>query len=780
MTMSALPSDQAKTATTWLVGEVDLIVPVYKNRDLVEKCINSIRANIGEIAENAPRLVVVNDSPDDRDTSSFLKEAQAAGSIDVLIENDRNLGFVKSVNRALAKSRERSASAILINSDTETFPGTLSELIAVADIDDQFAFVCPRSNNASICTFPRPPHAKSGRSVSPQGTHAVWKELKDLLPRYTYAPTAIGFYMLIKSIIINNFDGLDERFGVGYEEENDLVSRAGKVGFRAVMANQAFAYHAGSASFSLTDIGLDGHRSANLDKLNELHPEFLPNVRAFENSAEHRAEALLKGLLHDSNGAVDIAFMLFAMGRHHNGTNEFIVNVLKRFVGIAGRRYNITFLCDPLTAKFHGLDELPGVRVTPTFDHVYAVAFSFGQPYDLHTINVMESIAPIVIYSMLDVISLDCAPLRHSQNVTELWDYVAETSNGLVFISEFSKNTFQRRFPDHSAQLFTRLLSTQTGCYASPYGNVRRGERHVFVAGNHFDHKNSTRTGKRLASAFPSLSFLIFGAPGVYPPNARQVQSGSVNDADMIQAICDSSTIVLPSFYEGFGFTLMHALAAGKPVVARDIPATREILARFEGLEGVYLYSDNDELERVLKESVEVKRSSVSREIGDDWSQWTEQLTHFIGDLVADRKSIQPTVVRRIKRGDVLRTKEIIAVLRGAPQADTSATVQRDVTIGWRQLADLPAAEFVDCAYRTVLGRDADPEGRLNHLILLNNGVGRADLIAAFLDSDEYAASGREVKITGLPNVAAKGQGGKRRGGWRTWFRRPEPRHVRD
>lgn len=773
MKTSTLQHVHATSALTWAVGEVDLIVPVYKNRALVEKCLNSIQSNIAEISSHKPRLIVINDSPEDSDTTTFLKQAKASGLIDVLIENKINIGFVKSVNKALSKSKERLASAILINSDTETFPGTLAELIAVADIDDQFAFVCPRSSNASICTFPRPPHAKSGSSITPQSTHAVWKELKDLLPRYSHAPTAIGFYLLIKSVVIRNFDGFDERFGAGYEEENDLVSRAGKVGFRAIVANHAFAYHAGSASFSLTDIALDGHRSANLEKLNELHPEFLPNVRAFESSPEFRAEALLKGMLRDANGAVDIAFLLFSMGHHHNGTNEFIVNVLKRFVGVAGRRYNITFLCDPATAKFHGLDEFPNVRVTSTFDHIYAVAFSFGQPYDLHTINVMESIAPIVVYSMLDVISLDCAPLRHSQDVTELWEYVAETSNGVVFISDFSKNTFERRFPHQTAQLFTRLLSTQTSCYASRYDNIRRGERHVFVAGNHFDHKDSSRTGKRLANSFPSLSFLIFGAAGVYPFNARVFQSGTVSEGEMVQAICDSSAIVLPSFYEGFGFTLMHALAAGKPIVARDIPATREILSRFEGLEGVYLYSDDDELERLLAEALSVKRSSFSREHGDDWAKWTEQLAHFIGDLLADRQNIQPTVVKRIKRGDSLRTKELIALHRQGPGVSLNpVVVEKSVTIAWRDLADLPTGEFVDCAYQLVLGRDADPEGRLYHIALLNGGLARAELIAAFLASDEFSTSNRNVKINGLPKIVDNGPAESRKSGWRGWFRR--------
>ena len=745
-------NNNSESTVSWPVGKLDLIVPVYKNLQLVAKCLNSIRCNIGEISVNEPRLVVINDSPDDSEVTTYLREATSQGIIDLLIENDKNLGFVKSVNIALLESKKRFASAILINSDTETFPGTLAELVSVADMDNQFAFVSPRSNNASICTFPRPPHPQSGRSITPQSTHSAWNELKDLLPRYSYAPTAIGFYLLIKSVIIRNFEGLDERFGAGYEEENDLISRAGKVGFRAILANQAFAYHAGSASFSLTDIELDEHRSVNFEKLQELHPEFLPNVRSFERSSEYRAEALLKGLLPDSAGAVDIAFVLYSMDRHHHSTNEFIVNILRRFVDTAPNGFNITILCDPLTAKFHGLDELAGIRITPIIDQIYAIAFSFSQPYDLHTVNVMESIAPIVVYGMLDVTSIDCAPLRHSQNVGELCEYVAETSNGIVFISEFSKNTFSRRFPNYAAKLFTRILPTRTDCYAGSYENVRRGERHVFVAGNHFNHKDSSRVGRRLANAFPSLSFLILGAPGVYPPNARVLETDTLSDAELVQAICDSSTIVLPSFYEGSGFSLMHALAAGKPVVARDIPATREILGRFEDTKGVYLFSDDEQLERSLEESLRLKNLPVDQEIGEDWSQWTVHLASFLEDLIADRSRILLRASNRIKRGDVLRARKIIKSHHLSPAISAAqADLSESLVIAWRDLVDLPSGEFVDQAYETILGRQADPEGRIFHLNRLGDGLGRAELIAAFLENDEFKSNGRDVRVVGLP-----------------------------
>ena len=84
----------------------------------------------------------------------------------------------------------------------------------------------------------------------------------------------------------------------------------------------------------------------------------------------------------------------------------------------------------------------------------------------------------------------------------------------------------------------------------------------------------------------------------------------------------------------------------------------------------------------------------------------------------------------------------------------------------------MPADEFVDRAYQAVLGRDADPEGRIHHLTALNGSLSRAEMITAFLASDEFTMANRDVKIIGLPQVDEAGQANRGPSGWRAWFRR--------
>ena len=50
-----------------------------------------------------------------------------------------------------------------------------------------------------------------------------WRVLSRTMPAFHFVPTAVGFYLYIKNDVIANFGFLDPEFGVGYEEENDLI-----------------------------------------------------------------------------------------------------------------------------------------------------------------------------------------------------------------------------------------------------------------------------------------------------------------------------------------------------------------------------------------------------------------------------------------------------------------------------------------------------------------------------------------------------------------------------
>jgi GT2 family glycosyltransferase len=66
---------------------------------------------------------------------------------------------------------------------------------------------------------------------------------------YPDVVTAVGFCLLITRATLERFGTFDEIYGDGYCEESDYCMRITAEGFRTVVADDAFVYHRGGASF---------------------------------------------------------------------------------------------------------------------------------------------------------------------------------------------------------------------------------------------------------------------------------------------------------------------------------------------------------------------------------------------------------------------------------------------------------------------------------------------------------------------------------------------------
>lgn len=782
---------------------IDLIVPVYRNAEITRDCINSITNNWREIAEFEPRLVIVNDSPDDAQVNEMLASLKNIEHRFILMTNEHNLGFVKSVNRALEFSACDKRDVILINSDTLTFPNTLKELVALVALDEQIAFACPRSNNACFCTFPHSIDGAVGQPLTPYVAFNRWNALKDHLPPYMFTPTAVGFYMYIKREILLNFGGLREDFGVGYEEENDLVMRANKVGYRAAITNRSFVFHHGSASFNLTSLELDGHRANNLARMSALHPEFIPLLKRYEGTAYFRAEKLLGGLLPGLDGRYSLLIDLSALGEYYNGTSEHSVVILKHLSKSWCHRLDIAALCPQNVFEFHELQKLEGLRrIDDSENQVFTFAVRLGQPFDLHHINVLEKFAPVNAYGMLDTIALDCGHLAITTRLEELWGYVAAHSNTLFYISEYSARVFENRFPlARKIPSYKRLFPSKVDDFVTRPKSA--SAEHILVLGNHFPHKASLHTADFLAKRFDAAKVVVLGRDTYEHGNLRSYRAGGLEQSIIDSLYDNASVVVLPSFEEGFGLGVMHAIAVGKPIVARNLASTREILESFDKCSGIYLYEHNEELREQVKYAIEAAQSDVS---GDRMIGWHEWVDGFVANLLAtvNHKHIFEKLVSRLEAGDSLRAKQFASWKNSQPVPQESTDLvslylpfrnQKPLETEAVSAIDLPLTEsieqqsddcvtlprpqlvfklndliggtdqeFVEDVYKTLLGREPDSQGRSAYLEHLANGKSRAELVIAITESPEGKARGvvvsgmEEARVTGFYSESSKKQ----------------------
>ncbi|MGU3666173.1 glycosyltransferase, partial [Methylobacterium sp. A49B] len=256
-------------------ARVLVIVPVYKGRG---ETLRAIHACLSPPQATPFALLAVNDRSPDPQLTADLADLARRGLFH-LVENEHNLGFVRSVNRALGLRQGRAV--VLLNSDAQVYGDWLDRLVAHAEAEDArppVASVTPLSNNATICSYPR----FNANNTMPL---EIERPELDRLAAQTNpgqavpVPTGVGFCMLMTAQALDAVGTLDaEAFGKGYGEENDWCLRAIKAGFVNLLAEDVFVYHAGQISFGLDEGGeYDQGQAALLAK----HPDYPARVGQF-------------------------------------------------------------------------------------------------------------------------------------------------------------------------------------------------------------------------------------------------------------------------------------------------------------------------------------------------------------------------------------------------------------------------------------------------------------------------------------------------------------------
>lgn len=251
---------------------IDVIIPVFRGHEQTVKCLSSVLASG---CRERFEVVVVDDAGPEPALREWLRGLADQGRI-TLLANETNLGFVASVNRAMALHPDRDA--VLLNSDCEVAGDWLDRLARCVAADPAIATATPFSNNATICSYP----LASGANGLPSGWSLAQLDAvfaAENAARSMPLPTAVGSCMYVRRACWDAVGGFDaERFGRGYGEECDFSMRARAAGWKHVLCADVFVYHEGSVSFG-------DERRARIEAaeaiIDALHPDYHPMVRAF-------------------------------------------------------------------------------------------------------------------------------------------------------------------------------------------------------------------------------------------------------------------------------------------------------------------------------------------------------------------------------------------------------------------------------------------------------------------------------------------------------------------
>jgi GT2 family glycosyltransferase len=210
---------------------LSIIVTVRYRADLVQACLDSIDA----YAPQPYELIIVQEGHEEG-IDDLLWPWRLRGKF---VFHDEPLGYVKAVNAGYRQISADSKWVLLLNSDTVLVPGCIEAMLATFTDKPKAGLVAPRLQEEGPQSIER--KKEHGKYISVE----MVKGCVLLLPRD-----------LCDELIANN-EGtktqgtglLDERFGLGGGDDNDLCSRITLLGRDIIIAGDAFVYHYNSASF---------------------------------------------------------------------------------------------------------------------------------------------------------------------------------------------------------------------------------------------------------------------------------------------------------------------------------------------------------------------------------------------------------------------------------------------------------------------------------------------------------------------------------------------------
>jgi GT2 family glycosyltransferase/glycosyltransferase involved in cell wall biosynthesis len=244
---SSSTEDAYRRAVAWYREEgvpVDIVIPSYRDAELVAKLVASIHATV---PAGLARIIVA----DDASGAEALAALREIKGIEV-IAGEQNEGFAANVNRGLrATSPERDV--VVLNSDIEARPGWLACLQYAAAEEDDIGIVGAR------LLYPdgRIQFAGTVRNLgAPEWfDHRYRFKPEDWGPAglASSALAVTGACMYVKREVIERVGLLDERYPMAYEDV-DWCLRTWQAGFRVMYFPAASLYHHESVTRG-TDVG---------------------------------------------------------------------------------------------------------------------------------------------------------------------------------------------------------------------------------------------------------------------------------------------------------------------------------------------------------------------------------------------------------------------------------------------------------------------------------------------------------------------------------------------
>jgi GT2 family glycosyltransferase len=217
-----------------------VLLVTYNNLSLTRLCLASLQRFAGQV----PFEIIAVDNASTDGTPAHLAEVERSALVPLrAIGNAENRGFAAANNQAARLAR--GDVLVLLNNDTIVTPGWLDTLVAHLDADPALGLLGPVTNSC-------------GNEAEVPLAYATIAEMLAAAATYTEAhagvlgdlPMLTLFCTAVPRAVWDAVGGLDEGYGTGLFEDDDLSFAVRRAGKRLALCRDVFIHHFGGAAFS--------------------------------------------------------------------------------------------------------------------------------------------------------------------------------------------------------------------------------------------------------------------------------------------------------------------------------------------------------------------------------------------------------------------------------------------------------------------------------------------------------------------------------------------------
>ena len=250
---------------------VDVVLPVYNDSEHLSKLLSMVDKTTLE-----HRIILIDDASTEEETLKLIDEYIQEHPNTRLIRNERNLGYIPSINRGLVVTR--SPQVALLSTDLLLPENWLERLVMPLIKDPTVASCSPFSNHASITSFPYPlveNHQFDDRPL--EEVDQVFQEIRSL---YTTIPYGNISCMAMNRQVIHEIGIFDQNVFQGEGgAEIDWSLRAVKAGYRHVVVENLYIYRSHRANFQSLAKLRQKQRYQN--EIKQRYPEFETAIKDY-------------------------------------------------------------------------------------------------------------------------------------------------------------------------------------------------------------------------------------------------------------------------------------------------------------------------------------------------------------------------------------------------------------------------------------------------------------------------------------------------------------------